>query len=143
MKTAAKTHRPGLHSLGIGAEDSLGLVRRVRAGLPFAHMAKFQKATTLPWEKITHFVAIPQRTLTRRQAEGRLHADESDRLLQASTLFEMAVRLFGGDIPAAVEWLQAPQRALGGEIPLEFASTAVGAREVEHLILRLEHGVFS
>lgn len=92
-------------------------------------------------EEVAGFVAISLRTLARRQKEGRLHPDESDRVWRASLIFDMVVDLFEGDVPAARQWLQSPQKALGGKTPLEFASTGVGAREVEDLIGRLEHGV--
>jgi uncharacterized protein (DUF2384 family) len=35
------------------------------------------------------------------------------------------------------------QKGLGGKTPLEYADTEPGAREVEDLLGRLEHGVFS
>ena len=35
------------------------------------------------------------------------------------------------------------QKALGEKVPLELLVTELGAREVEALIGRLEHGVFS
>jgi putative toxin-antitoxin system antitoxin component (TIGR02293 family) len=140
-KVKASKGRTGLGSLGINAHDSLGIVRQIRAGFPFHRLARFQKATALPWEKIAHFVAIPKRTLTRRQNKGKLQPDESDRVWRASAIFDMAVNLFEGDAAAARQWLQAPQTGLGGEIPLELASTDVGAREVENLIGRLEYGV--
>ena len=37
----------------------------------------------------------------------------------------------------------AKNRALGGATPLDFAKTEPGAREVENVLGRLEHGVFS
>ena len=40
-------------------------------------------------------------------------------------------------------WLASPQVGLGGAIPLEFAETEVGAREVENLLGRIEYGVYS
>ena len=135
--------RGGAGTLGLGGYDSVQIVRLVRAGFPFSRLAKLQKATALPWEKIARFVAIQQRTLSRRQSEGKLQPDESDRVWRASAIFDMAVDLFEGDVAAARQWLQAPQSALGGEMPLDFASTEVGAREVENLIGRLEHGVFA
>ena len=64
-------------------------------------------------------------------------------MLRASTIFDMAVEMFEGDMRAARKWLETPQPGLGGETPLDFASTEVGAREVENLIGRLEHGVFA
>jgi putative toxin-antitoxin system antitoxin component (TIGR02293 family) len=129
--------------LKISAGDAAQIVRLVRAGFPYRRLATFQKATKLPWGEVSRFVAIPTRTLTRRQNEGKLQPDESDRVWRAVTIFDKAVDLFEGDDAAARKWLQTPQRALGGETPLDFASTEVGAREVEHLIGRLEHGVFT
>ncbi|HTV46892.1 MAG TPA: antitoxin Xre/MbcA/ParS toxin-binding domain-containing protein [Phycisphaerae bacterium] len=135
--------RPGARMLGIGTNNSLQIVRLVRAGFAYSRLTRFQKTTKLPWEMVAHFVAIPQRTLTRRRSEGKLQPDESDRVWRASTIFDMAVDLFEGDIAAARRWLQTPQAGLGGSVPLEFASTEVGAREVENLIGRLEYGVFA
>jgi putative toxin-antitoxin system antitoxin component (TIGR02293 family) len=40
-------------------------------------------------------------------------------------------------------WLASPQVGLGGEVPLSFAQTEVGAREVEDLLGRIEYGVYS
>jgi putative toxin-antitoxin system antitoxin component (TIGR02293 family) len=40
-------------------------------------------------------------------------------------------------------WLASPQVGLGGAIPLEMARTEEGAREVEDLLGRIEHGVYS
>jgi putative toxin-antitoxin system antitoxin component (TIGR02293 family) len=103
----------------------------------------FQKLSGLSWAQVSNWIGIPLRTLTRRQSEGKLHWDESDRLWRATRLFDMAVSLFEGDVAAARRWLETPQPGLGGETPLEFASTGAGAREVENLIGRLEYGVFT
>lgn len=125
------------------APDPLLLIHQVRAGFPYSRLERLQRATALPWEKIARFVAIPQRTLTRRQSQGKLHPDESDRVLRAATIFDLALQLFEGEAAEARQWLLASQPALGGEVPLDLASTDVGAREVEKLITRLQHGVFT
>ena len=70
-------------------------------------------------------------------------SDESDRLLRAARVLDRAIALFDGDRKAALEWLGSPLRALGGESPLDVATTDLGARQVENLIGRLEHGVYS
>src|SRR5438477_8115134 len=116
VKVKGVKRRPGGRTLGIGAADSLEIVRQVRAGFPFSRLARFQKSTELPWETVARFVAIPQRTMTRRQTQGKLHPDESDRVWRASTIFDLAVDLFEGDVAAARHWLLAPQTGLGGEI---------------------------
>ena len=67
-----------------------------------------------------------------------MHTDETD-----STMLDKAVKLFEGDVKGAKRWLRAPKLALGGKTPLDLASTETGARQVEDLIGRLEHGVFT
>lgn len=57
-------------------------------------------------------------------------------------LFEKAEVVFE-NADLARQWLNRPQFGLGGEIPLDFAKTENGAREVENLLGRIEHGVFS
>ena len=68
---------------------------------------------------------------------------ESERLLRLALVFEKAVELFEGNADAARDWLKAPNKALAGESPLTIVETEIGAREVEDLIGRLEHGVFT
>jgi putative toxin-antitoxin system antitoxin component (TIGR02293 family) len=96
---------------------------------------------TLP--RLGTVIGIPERTLARRKASGKLTTDESERLLRIAGIFEDAVNLFEGDVPAAMTWLTTPRKALGGRPPLSYARTEPGAREVEDLIGRLEHGIFS
>lgn len=133
----------GGRSLGVKVDSVAGLVARIRAGLPYASVQKFQKSAQMTIDELTDIVGIPKRTLSRRRKMGKLSMQQSDRLVRASKLFEQAVSLFDGDVSSARHWLQAPQRALGGESPLSFAKTETGAREVEDLIGRLEYGVYT
>lgn len=138
---------PGPHSyvvlLGLETFDAPELLRSVKKGFRYQTIERFQRNTSLSIERVTELVGIPRRTLTRRKREGRFLPDESDRLLRASRLFGNALELFEGDRDAATEWLTAAQPALGGATPIDLAKTDWGAREVERLIGRLEHGVFS
>jgi putative toxin-antitoxin system antitoxin component (TIGR02293 family) len=138
---------PGPHSyvvlLGLDTFDAPELLRSVKKGFLYGTIERFQRNTSLSFERVTELVDIPRRTLTRRKREGRFLPDESDRLLRASRLFGRALALFEGDRNAAAEWITTAQPALGGALPVDLARTDVGAREVETLIGRLEHGVFS
>ena len=127
--------------LGLHTFDTAKLLERVTEGLSFHSWERFLRATEIPKELAQSVIQIPPRTLTRRKAEGRLHTDESDRLIRAARIFARALILFEGDAEAARTWLLSPQAALGGTSPFEYASTEVGSREVEALIGRLEHGI--
>ncbi len=130
-------------SLGLTATRTDELVRQVERGLSFKALKSLGALSGLALSVIASVLGIPERTLARRKAAGRLAPDESERLLRVSTIFERAVELFEGDVAAAVTWLTSPKKALGNETPLEYSHTEPGAREVENLIGRLEHGVFS
>jgi putative toxin-antitoxin system antitoxin component (TIGR02293 family) len=123
--------------------DPIKAARQVRAGLPFSQLLSLERTSGFSREAIAVWVGVPIRTLARRQVEGRLGPDESDRLSRASRIFQLAVELFEGDTGAARRWLESPQAALDNQSPLELSTTDIGAREVEKLIGRLEHGVFA
>jgi len=82
------------------------------------------------------------RTLARRKKEGRFHSDESERVLRIASLFDRALQVLHSQDRVQL-WFKSPQKGLGGKTPLEYADTEPGAREVEDLLGRLEHGVFS
>lgn len=129
--------------LGISQQDPLVIVRRVERGLAFQALARFQRNTKISTHDLAQAVAITMRTLHRRKKQGRLEPDESDRLVRFSRIFGRALELFEWNLDAARRWLATPLDALGGERPIALAKTDVGAREVEALIGRLEHGVIT
>ncbi len=130
-------------SLGLNCTGTQELVRRIEQGLPYKTLESLSEASGLTAQEIGSVLAIPARTLARRRVSGKLSMEESERLLRLSNVFEKAVELFEGDVAAAVNWLVSPRKALGDHTPLEYSRTELGAREVEGLIGRLEHGVFS
>jgi putative toxin-antitoxin system antitoxin component (TIGR02293 family) len=142
-QTRRKAARGSYDLLGLKAASALDLIGHVERGLTFNSVEQLRQKMGIPMKAMAELLQIKSRTLLRRREEGRLHADESDRLLRALRLFSRTVDLFEGNEAAARRWLLAPQRALGGAVPLEIARSEVGAREVEQIIGRLEHGVFT
>lgn len=146
MAAVASTVAPSFSSfagrfLGLGRTDSLSLDRAVRQGLSYGALERLAAQIELPLPQISDLIQVPSRTLLRRKTEGRLHPDESDRLMRLLRIFGRALELFEGDRASARSWLGRPQTALGGQSPLRFAMTDIGAQEVDALIGRLEHGV--
>jgi putative toxin-antitoxin system antitoxin component (TIGR02293 family) len=130
-------------SIGLPHGNSGDLIRAVKHGFPFRAIEDLAHASGLSLPDLASLSGISARTLARRQSTKRLSAEESERILRFALIFEKAAVLFEGDLVEAQEWLRQPKKALGGESPLEYASTELGAREVENLIGRIEHGVFS
>ena len=129
-------------SVGLRSRDRGDVIRALKQGLPVSAFERLQEELGIPATALAAIAHIAHRTLGRRKKEGRLRTDESRRVLRIGLLFDRAVEVLG-DREAARRWLKAPKKALGGESPLAFADTEPGAREVEDLLGRIEHGVFS
>ena len=108
----------------------------------FRELETLQKNIDLPLEQLAGKLAISRSTLQRRKLAGRLSPDESDKVVRFSRLLEHAANVFGS-LDNARAWLKYPQRGLGGAVPLDYAETEVGAREVDNLIGRIDYSVYS
>jgi putative toxin-antitoxin system antitoxin component (TIGR02293 family) len=124
------------------AKHPTELIRQIQKGLRFSELETLQNSIDLPFEQLAAKLSISRSTLQRRKAAGRLSPDESDRVIRLQRLLEHATSVFG-DIQKARAWLKFPQRGLGGAVPLDFAETEVGAREVDNLLGRIDYGVYS
>jgi putative toxin-antitoxin system antitoxin component (TIGR02293 family) len=130
--------------LGLDPTKPIETHNVIRGGFTYKSLSDFAKASQLPLGSVAKLIDLPLSTLDRRKKSNRpLKPDESDRLYRLAQVFEKAVRLFEGNVVAARQWLAAPVRALGQQVPLELVQTAVGAQMVIEVIGRLEHGVFT
>ena len=118
------------------------VIDRVRAGLPYAALEAVASRFEIPQETLVRVLALPLRTLARRKKERRLRADESDRLLRLTRAAALAEEVLGTREKAAA-WLRKANRALGGVSPLDRLDTDLGARQVEQILYRVAHGVYS
>jgi len=118
------------------------LVEVLRVGLPVQELGDLQASLKVPIEKLGSMLGISKATLHRRKATGKLDPAESDRVVRFARLMGKAVEVMESEEHAR-QWLASPQVGLGGEVPLEYAETEVGAREVEDLLGRIEYGVYS
>src|SRR5208282_4730752 len=110
-------------SLGLAASNITELIHQVGRGLPFKALHILESNSGMPGSMIASIIGIPERTLARRKASGKLTPDESERLLRISAVFEQAVELFEGDSAAAVKWLTSPKKAFDNESPLVYSRT--------------------
>jgi putative toxin-antitoxin system antitoxin component (TIGR02293 family) len=127
---------------GVASSAAGETVERIRAGLPMVEFVALQELLGIGAEELAQHLAISRSTLVRRRKGGRLDMQESDRLLRYARLYARAQTVLQNDA-AARDWLKQPARALNFITPLTFAETETGAREVEALLGRIEHGVFS
>jgi putative toxin-antitoxin system antitoxin component (TIGR02293 family) len=138
MKTAVLEHKTRKLKITHPTE----LVRRIRKGLPFSEAEALRRQLDVPLNELASKLSMSRATLHRRKSAGRLSPDESDKVMRFSRLLEHATSVFG-NLKSGRAWLKFPQYGLGGAIPLDYAETEIGAREVDNLLGQIDYGVYS
>jgi len=88
-------------------------------------------------------LVVPKRTLARRRAADEpLTVEETDKALRLARIAVQAERVFG-EPEKAHRWLRKAKRELKGETPLAYLASEAGARVVEEMLHRIEHGLFA
>jgi putative toxin-antitoxin system antitoxin component (TIGR02293 family) len=133
----------GRKVLGRNIHSFAELADLIREGLPSGSLLVLGEKLDLKNATLSQKLGIPARTLTRRLSRhSRLTAAESDRTVRLARVYATAVEMIGNAAKAA-EWLQTPNRALGGQIPIDQLDTDLGTREVENILGRIAYGVYS
>ncbi len=118
------------------------LDRLVQRGLPYKALVRVMDRFGLGPAEAQKILLVPPRTLARRKAQARMRAVESDRLIRLARVGARAMQVFGEDEKAAA-WLHRPNKALGNKTPLDLLQTDLGAKRVEDVLGRIDHGVLS
>lgn len=114
----------------------------IRSGLPGQGVERLLQALALSRAEFCAALNIPERTLARRLADGRLTPDESEKVLRLGRVWERANAVLPGE-DAARDWLKTPNGALENAAPLSLLDADIGAEAVLDLLGRIEYGVFT
>ena len=133
-KAAKSRDYPELH-------DNAEMALRVEEGLPVADLVAFGRDAGFTVDELAKLVHSPPRTYARRvSTKARLSPPEGERAVRVMRLYDLAKGLLGTHENTR-RWLCTGLPALHGRTPLDFAGTEQGAREVENLLGRIEHGI--
>ncbi len=129
-------------SIGLKPQNSTMIISKLKKGLPAGAFERLRKNLDVSEKALSKVLNIAITTLSRRKNDGRLSFEESERLFRLACLYDKAVDVFE-DPQLARKWLKEPSWALGDVAPLQYADTELGAQEVEDLLGRIAHGVFT
>jgi putative toxin-antitoxin system antitoxin component (TIGR02293 family) len=134
----------------LGGEDVLRKVVRsdlelaelIHDGFPVGSVDAVLQSGLLQPDELYGLV-VPRRTLAhRKEKQGTLSSDQSDRLARVVRMLTRAEEALG-DRDKATRWMRKENRALGGKRPIDLLESDAGARMVERVLGRIEHGVYS
>ncbi|MGI9179084.1 MAG: type II RES/Xre toxin-antitoxin system antitoxin [Longimicrobiaceae bacterium] len=132
----------GAKILAVEVRSELDLARMIHEGLP-THVVNEVLASGLLTPGELYALVLPRRTLAhRKEKQQLLSPEQSDRLTRVVRVIARAEDALG-EREKAGRWMRKANRALEGARPLDLLSSDVGARMVERVLGRIEHGVYS
>jgi putative toxin-antitoxin system antitoxin component (TIGR02293 family) len=133
----------GKKALGMKATTAVEWDALIREGMPVRSVEALKEGIAVPDGLLAELLGISEKTLSRARAgKGRLDPVVSDRLFRVARIVALAIEVLESET-AALHWLKRPQIGLGGRVPLALLSTDPGRDQVEKLLLRIEHSVYS
>lgn len=127
-------------SLPKKANSPIEVFSLIKEGLPYESIERLLALSLISLAEMHTF--IPARTLARRKQEHKFNAEESDVIARLILILDFAEEVFGAHEKAKT-WMRTPNRALRGFCPIELLKTDYGARIVETMLGRIQHGVYS
>lgn len=134
----------------LGTADSIGVewpegtdvsrfYRAVRLGFSVQSALTVRQRTHIS-PKVFYGV-LPRTTLqSRQQSGGRLNPEQSEKVLRIAHAYARAAEVLG-DQGRGEAWMDRAHPELDGQTPAELLDTEFGARRIEQLLGRIEHGI--
>jgi putative toxin-antitoxin system antitoxin component (TIGR02293 family) len=117
--------------------------KAIMDGIDFSVAEILKKELNFNDKEIADLLGTSESTFLRwRKSNRELDNNASDRLVRFARILEISTEVFDDKLKAW-SWLKRPQFGLGGKIPLELMKSETGAREVEALLMRIEHGILA
>lgn len=113
---------------------------KIGKGLATTILQTIQARLQISNSQLSDLIMVSSRTLDRRKKEEYLPPDESERSYRIARLTDRAYQVFK-DPEKVARWFSVPNYALDNKTPLDLAKTEPGARLVEQLLGRIEHGI--
>ena len=114
-------------------------LQAIRQGLPVSFVDEIVQSGAITLGEVNELI-LPKKTLSHRRQAGTLTPGQSDKLARVARVVAKAEETFGNKEKAR-RWLRRPTAPLNNEEPLKLLDTEAGARLVEALLVRIEHGI--
>jgi putative toxin-antitoxin system antitoxin component (TIGR02293 family) len=122
--------------------DEFDQIAAARRGIRKSKLYEVAALYGVSLEELSGWLHSSYRNLQRRPDDALLDSTRTEKLLELVNLANRGAEVLG-TLANFREWVHAPILALGNRRPKEFLDTSIGIRHLEHLLGRLEWGVFS
>ncbi len=115
-------------------------VDTIASGLSFGQVQALLDEVNVTDKDLLNYNILAPRTWSHSKNKGVFSTEQSDRIARFLRVWRQAAHTFGNDNKSRL-WLERDTRALLGKKPIDLLSTETGARVVEDLLQRIDHGL--
>jgi putative toxin-antitoxin system antitoxin component (TIGR02293 family) len=120
--------------------SGIELHRQIESGVPGKAIPNLLLLLDFTREDFSVLLGRARKTLNELEQRAHLSRSDSDLLYRIARALVYAVNVFG-ETGYAVQWLKAPNEALGGAVPLNLLATVEGDEIVRTELGTIEHGL--
>lgn len=114
----------------------------VKDGISKSYLVKLKKNTALDYDALAQALSVTRSTLINKKGSQKYSIPLSERIIALAELYSFGYEVFE-DQDKFNAWMFHPNQALGGAIPFDFIDNIYGREEIQNLIGRIAHGIYS
>lgn len=114
----------------------------VAQGIQKVSFENFKKEADLDYTQLAWLLDCARNTLINKKGTDVFDATLSEKLVGLAEVYTRGIDVLGS-LSVMLEWLQRPNRAMGGVTPFSLLQSAYGRAEVLTILGRIEWGVYS
>jgi putative toxin-antitoxin system antitoxin component (TIGR02293 family) len=114
----------------------------VREGVSKKDLEILKSKTKMDYTSLAKALSVTRATLINKKEVEKFNSSLSERIVGLADLYSFGFEVFE-DEALFNNWMQKPNKALGGEIPLDIIDNQFGREEVKNVIGRIAYGVYS
>lgn len=114
----------------------------IREGVSKKDLELLKSKTKMDYTSLAKALSVTRATLINKKRSERFNASLSEKIVDLADLYSFGFEVFEEE-DRFNQWMQKPNKALGGEIPLNVIDNQFGREEVKNVIGRIAYGVYS
>jgi putative toxin-antitoxin system antitoxin component (TIGR02293 family) len=111
-------------------------------GISKVSFENFKSRAGLDYNQMALLLSVARNTLINKKGEELFDVTISEKLISLAEVYTHGFDVFGSE-HTFIEWLNAPNRALGMVTPFSMLHSQYGRQEVQNVLGRIEWGVYS
>ncbi|MEO9144596.1 MAG: antitoxin Xre/MbcA/ParS toxin-binding domain-containing protein [Ginsengibacter sp.] len=125
-----------------GQMSSFEKMAIVKNGITKKDLELLKSKAALDYTMLAKALSVTRATLINKKREQKFGMVLSEKIVSLADVYSYGFEVFG-DKDLFNQWMQSPNRAIGGESPYSLIDNQYGREEIKNLIGRIAYGVYS